>query len=110
MIYFAVISGGFVDSFGTAAREIATFITESRYNEIKSKLGNHPTAPDGYTYKLRADTLEWELVELPPVEPELPTEEEALTRYANELTGADDPDLLSAAETLIADRIKEGAP
>ena len=30
-----------------------------------------------------------------------PTDEEALTRYANELTGADDPDLLSAAETLI---------
>ena len=29
------------------------------------------------------------------------TDEEALTRYANELTGADDPDLMSAAETLI---------
>ena len=35
------------------------------------------------------------------------TDEEALTRYANELTGADDPDLISAAETLITDRIKE---
>lgn len=29
------------------------------------------------------------------------TDEEALTRYANSLTGADDPDLISAAETLI---------
>jgi hypothetical protein len=38
---------------------------------------------------------------------ENPTDEEALTRYANELTGADDPDLISAAETLITDRIKE---
>lgn len=28
-------------------------------------------------------------------------EAEALTRYANELTGADDPDLISAAETMI---------
>lgn len=28
-------------------------------------------------------------------------EEEALTWYANELTGADDPDLVSAAETLV---------
>ena len=43
---------------------------------------------------------EWELVEIPI------SEEAALTRYANELTGADDPDLISAAETLITDRIK----
>ena len=107
MIYFAVISGGFVDSFGTAEREIATVITEARYNEIKSKLGNHPTAPDGYTYKLRADNLEWELVELPPIEPEPLTDEQALTRYANTLTSANDPNLISAAETLIEQRIKE---
>lgn len=33
--------------------------------------------------------------------------EEALTRYANSLTGQNDQDLLSAAETLITDRIKE---
>lgn len=32
---------------------------------------------------------------------------EALTRYANELTGSNDPDLISAAETLITERIKE---
>jgi len=35
------------------------------------------------------------------------TDEEALTRYANTLTGASDPDLISAAETLITERIKE---
>lgn len=35
------------------------------------------------------------------------TEEEALTRYANSITGANDPDLISAAETLITERIKE---
>ena len=35
------------------------------------------------------------------------TDEEALTRYANELTGANDTDLISAAETLIEQRIKE---
>ena len=35
------------------------------------------------------------------------TDEEALTRYANTLTGANDPDLISAAETLIEQRIKE---
>ena len=38
---------------------------------------------------------EWEVKEIPI------SEEEALTRYANELTGANDPDLISAAETLI---------
>lgn len=43
-----------------------------------------------------------------PVDPETEgQQEEAITRYANELTGADDPDLLSAAETLITQRIKE---
>lgn len=35
------------------------------------------------------------------------TPEQALTRYANELTGQNDPDLVSAAETLITERIKE---
>lgn len=35
------------------------------------------------------------------------TDEEALTRYANSITGANDSDLISAAETLIEQRIKE---
>lgn len=43
----------------------------------------------------------WEIKEIPI------TDEEALTRYANALTGANDPDLISAAETLITERIKE---
>ena len=48
-------------------------------------------------------TAEEELVYLHPT----PTEEEALTRCANSITGANDPDLISAAETLIEQRIKE---
>lgn len=44
---------------------------------------------------------EWQRT-LPP-----PDADEALTRYANSLTGANDPDLISAAETLINERIKE---
>ena len=43
----------------------------------------------------------WEVKEIPI------TDEEALTRCANSITGANDPDLISAAETLITDRIKE---
>lgn len=43
-----------------------------------------------------------------PVDPEAEQEQaEALTRYANNLTGADAPNLISAAETLIEQRIKE---
>ena len=38
---------------------------------------------------------------------DMTAEEEALTRYANELTGANDQTLVEAAETLITDRIKE---
>lgn len=44
---------------------------------------------------------EWEIVEIPI------SEEEALTRYANSLTGSDDPDLISATETLIKQRMEE---
>ena len=36
-----------------------------------------------------------------------PTSDEALTRYANTLTGANDPDLLSAAETMITKLARE---
>ena len=36
-----------------------------------------------------------------------PTDEEALTRYANTITGASDHTLVEAAETLIEQRIKE---
>jgi len=84
-----------------------TEITESEYNAILQKIQNKPLDPEGYQYRLRADTMEWELVELPPVEPEPPTEEEALTRYANTLTGAEDADLISATETLIQQRMED---
>ena len=80
---------------------------ESDYGRIKALFLSKPKAPNGYTYRLRADTLEWELVKLPPVEPEPMTDEEALTRYANELTGSNDQTLLDAAETIITKLIEE---
>lgn len=40
-------------------------ITEAEYNQISELFKSKPTDPDGYAYRLRADTLEWELVELP---------------------------------------------
>ena len=40
-------------------------------------------------------------------QPDRTAEEQALTRYANELTGQNDPDLVSAAETLIKQRLED---
>lgn len=48
-------------------------ITEKEYREILSLVRNSPSATNGYTYKLKADTLTWELVELPD-SPELDDE------------------------------------
>ena len=102
---YKITINGYVVAVST--KNVGVEITESEYNTIMQKIQSKPSAPSGYIYKLRADNLEWELVELPPVEPEPLTDEEALTRYANALTGASDPDLISAAETLITERIKE---
>lgn len=52
---------------------------------------------------LATTVAEWR--EIPDGEPI--TDEKAITRYANSLTGQNNPDLISAAETLITDRIKE---
>lgn len=42
-------------------------ITKEKYDSI-IELANHKPIPSGgYDYCLRADTLEWELVELPPI-------------------------------------------
>lgn len=51
-------------------------ITADEYRAIAEVISNVPTAPDGYSYRLKAD-LTWELYELPAVEEEL-TADEAL--------------------------------
>lgn len=103
-MYAIIIIDGYVAALSTGG---GTEITESEYSTIMQKIQNKPVDPNGYQYRLRADNLEWELVELPPIDPEPLTEEEALTRYANSVTGASDQTLVEAAETLITDRIKE---
>ena len=47
------------------------------YDAVMEKISNKPSDPIGYQYKLRADTLEWELVAVPqPSEDaEIPDEE-----------------------------------
>ena len=45
-------------------------ITQKEYDELTNIFRNKPTAPDGFHYMLRADNLNWELVENPTEEPE----------------------------------------
>ena len=71
-MYFKNVKDGYVISYGRGSS--GEEITEAEYEAIKTAISSMPSPVDGYTYKLRADNLEWELVELPP-EPE-PGEEE----------------------------------
>lgn len=50
-------------------------ITEKEYNSILEKINNRPDAPEGYSYRLTT-SLEWELCEVPKIEPT--TEEEII--------------------------------
>jgi len=79
-----IVIDGYIVAVSTGGEEI----TEQEYAEILSAIRSKPTAREGYDYRLKTD-LTWEEYKLPPVEPEPLTDEEALTRYANELTGAD---------------------
>lgn len=47
---------------GTA---ITPFGNDPNANEIEQMLQNPPAAEDGFAHRLRADTLNWELYELP---------------------------------------------
>ena len=66
MRYAKCLDGIYVSCIGT--RFSGTEITESEYNDLLSIIHNRPTPSTGFTYKLKADTLEWELVELPPID------------------------------------------
>ena len=92
--HFTINGREFIRTYSDAGRYVVGGSQEVQYSEA-----NDP-AEFGRTY------VEGEL--MPPEEqPDRTEEEQALTRYANELTGADDSDLISVAETLITDRIKE---
>ena len=66
MKLFKNIDNDFIISLSTNFGKIE--INQSEYNTIMQKIQNKPSDPDGYQHKLRADTLEWELVELPPID------------------------------------------
>lgn len=65
-MYGKYINDNYIVGVGTGAGA-GEPITEDEYNEILDKINNRPTAPEGFTYRLTT-ALEWELVELPPIE------------------------------------------
>ena len=65
---------GYIATVSTGGGE--TEITEGQYNELLSVIRGAPKAPEGYVYRLRADTLTWELDKRPESVPE-PEESEA---------------------------------
>lgn len=81
MRYYKMISNGMLVSVGHGG-ETGVGITETEYNRILDVISNRPTAPDGYCYKL-TNSLEWELCELPQIEPaeELTETEEKAAAY-----------------------------
>lgn len=99
--YFKVIVDGFIVGLSTSGTAGEKAMTEDEFDSMMDRIHSAPHAPDGYEYRLRADSLEWELVELPPVPEPEPSDDEALTRYANELTGGNAETLQEATETLI---------
>lgn len=65
-MYGKYINDNYIIGVGTGAGT-GSEITEDEYNEILDKINNRPTAPEGFTYRLTT-ALQWELVELPPIE------------------------------------------
>lgn len=67
--YYKQIEDGYIIGIGTNGNDSVPEISETEYNQLRSIIKARPEDPDGYTWMLRADTLEWEIVEVPP-EPE----------------------------------------
>lgn len=84
MRYYKIAVDGYIAAIGNGDGN--TEISEAEYNEILAVIHNRPTAPGGYTYRLKAE-LTWELAELPPApspedeEAEAEDYEEALGRF-----------------------------
>jgi hypothetical protein len=93
--YYKYVVDGYLEGIGTNGPDTVDAISESEYNTLLGMIRARPDTPEGYDYRLKADTLEWELVALPV------TEDDALVRYSNELTGGTDETLTEATETLI---------
>lgn len=65
-MFYKYIDDKFIIGVGTGAG--SEEISEQEYNAILDKINNRPEAPEGYSYRLTT-SLEWELCEVPKIEP-----------------------------------------
>ena len=65
-MFYKYINDNFIIGVGTGSG--GEEITEQEYNTILDKINNRPEAPEGYSYRLTT-SLEWELCEVPKIEP-----------------------------------------
>lgn len=71
MGYLKAIANGYIMSLHIVSGE--GNCDKKEYDSLEAMFRERPEAPEGYWYLLRADTLEWGLVEAP--EDDLPDEE-----------------------------------
>lgn len=64
-MFYKNISGDYITSVSTMYGDAP--IVEEEYNAILTAAQEAPEAPSGYVYMLKDISLEWELVEMPPV-------------------------------------------
>lgn len=73
-MYTLLVTNGYI--FGVAnGTNLINPIGADEAHDVLALLQAKPNSPVGYDYRLKADDLEWELVELPPPAPD-PDEEE----------------------------------
>lgn len=79
MVYVKYCESAYIVGVGRLNTDCQTgeIITEREYEYLREILLARPSAPDGFAYRLTKE-LEWELQELPCVEEEELTAEEAL--------------------------------
>lgn len=63
--FYKFIVNGYLEGVGTNGSDDVDGITEAEYQELRALIQAKPEAPEGYVYRLRADTLAWELAEAP---------------------------------------------
>ena len=68
MNYTLSIVDGYVIGVCESVGHFPNEITKEERDTVFNLLTNKPTAEEGYEYRLRADTLQWELVELEPID------------------------------------------
>lgn len=98
MTYFKAIENGYIICVGIGSMGLA--ISAEEYAIIGNAVRNKPNnAPQGYKYRLRADTLEWELTETQVVYELSPDDDE--------LTDSKALDIITGDEEAVAEDYEE---